>query len=81
VKLADDPATNPQSADEGAARALVGRLALLASAAALKASAPAAVAKAFIQTRLVHPRGALYGAAGVDAATAEMLLQRALPAA
>jgi len=58
---------------------VVGRLALLASAAALKASAPRAVAEAFVQTRLLQPHGALYGADGVDAATAEMLLQRVLP--
>jgi putative acyl-CoA dehydrogenase len=72
-------AADPDSASEGSARAVVGRLALLASAAALKDSAPAAVATAYIRTRLENPHGALYGAAGIDGATAEMLLQRALP--
>ena len=72
-------AANPDSASEGSARAVVGRLALLASAAALKDSAPAAVATAYVRTRLESPHGALYGAAGVDGATADLLLQRALP--
>jgi putative acyl-CoA dehydrogenase len=72
-------AVNPQSANEGSARAVVGRLALLASAAALKDSAPAAVATAYTRTRLETPHGALYGAAEINAATADMLLQRALP--
>ena len=59
----------------------VGRLATLAAAAALKATAPAAVAEAFVRTRLARQHGALYGADGIDAATAELLLQRALPGA
>ena len=63
------------------ARAAVGKLAVLACTAALKASAPAAVAEAFIRTRLTTPHGALYGAATIDAATAELLLQRVLPGA
>jgi putative acyl-CoA dehydrogenase len=63
------------------ARATVGKLAVLACAAALKASAPPAVAKAFIRTRLATPHGAVYGAARIDAATAELLLQRVLPQA
>jgi putative acyl-CoA dehydrogenase len=67
------------AADETTARAMVGKLAVLASAAALKASAPSAVAQAFVRTRITQPRGALYGADGIDAATAEMLLQRVLP--
>src|SRR5580704_12539472 len=50
-------AANPDSASEGSARAVVGRLALLASAAALKDSAPAAVATAYVRTRLEHPHG------------------------
>ncbi len=65
--------------NEGAAREAVGRLALVASVAALQASAPAAVADAFRRTRLEKPHGALYGAAPLDSATAELLLQRALP--
>jgi putative acyl-CoA dehydrogenase len=72
-------AANPDSVIEGSARAVVGRLALLASAAALKDSAPAAVATAYVRTRLEYPRGALYGAADIDATTADLLLQRALP--
>src|SRR5580704_4999184 len=72
-------AANPDTSSEGSARAVVGKLALLASAAALKDSAPAAVATAYVRTRLEYPHGALYGAAGIDAATADMLLQRALP--
>ncbi len=65
--------------NEGAAREAVGRLALVASVAALQASAPAAVADAFRRTRLEKPHGALYGAAPLERATAELLLQRALP--
>ena len=61
------------------ARAAVGKLAVLACAAALKASAPPAVTEAFIRTRLVTPHGAVYGAATIDAATVELLLQRVLP--
>ena len=64
---------------EAAARVTVGRLAILASAAALQASAPAAVAEAFLRTRLSNPHGALYGASGIDTQTANLVLQRALP--
>ena len=78
--LAGDAAASFFAAtSEAAARALVGRLALLASAAALKSSAPPAIAEAFIRSRLVQPHGALYGADDIDAATAETLLQRVLP--
>jgi putative acyl-CoA dehydrogenase len=66
-------------ASEAAARVTVGKLAVLASAAALAASAPAALVDAFVRTRLVQPHGALYGADGIDARTADILLQRALP--
>ena len=79
VDTSGDQAMTLESASEAAARALVGRIALLATAAALKVSAPPAVAAAFVRTRLLQPHGALYGADGVDAATAELLLQRALP--
>ena len=68
-------------ASEAAAREMVGRLAGIAAAAALNDSAPAAVAEVFARTRVVRPRGALYGADGLDAATAELLLERALPGA
>jgi putative acyl-CoA dehydrogenase len=66
---------------EAAARITVGKIAVLASASALEASAPAPVVEAFVRTRLVKPQGALYGASGIDARTAEMILQRALPEA
>jgi putative acyl-CoA dehydrogenase len=68
-----------ERADEGAARALVGRIATLASAAALKASAPPAVTEAFINARLVAGQGAIYGTSGIAAATADQLLERVLP--
>ena len=32
-----------------------------------------------MRTRVVRPRGALYGADGLEPATAELLLERALP--
>jgi putative acyl-CoA dehydrogenase len=64
---------------EGAARITVARLATLAAAAALKASAPAEVTEAFVATRPAGPRGGLYGASGVAPATAALILQRALP--
>jgi len=66
-------------ADEAAARETVGRLALVASAAALRASAPAAVADVFLRTRLASPHSLPYGAGRIDNATVEMLLQRVLP--
>jgi putative acyl-CoA dehydrogenase len=62
---------------EAEARAAVGRLALVAAAAALKDSAPAAVAEAFARSRLGE-RSALYGAPGIESATVELLLQRTL---
>jgi putative acyl-CoA dehydrogenase len=71
----DDPAS------EAAARGMVQKLAVFAAAAALEASAPPAVTEAFARTRLAASRGALYGAADIDAATAETLLQRVLPQA
>jgi putative acyl-CoA dehydrogenase len=66
-------------AGEAAARITVGKLAATAATAALAASAPPALVEAFVQTRLMESHGALYGAAGLDAPTAELLLQRALP--
>jgi putative acyl-CoA dehydrogenase len=64
---------------EANARVTVGRLAILASAAALKASAPPAIAEAFLRTRLAKPHGALYGSSGIDAKAIGQILQRALP--
>ena len=64
---------------EAAARITVGKLATLASAAALQASAPLPVAEMFQRTRFSRPHGALYGASGIDARSAELVLERALP--
>src|SRR5580658_9451363 len=72
-----EPKSDPES--EATARVTVGRLAALAAAAALNATAPSKVADAFVETRLVAPRGALYGTSGIDAPAAELILQRALP--
>jgi hypothetical protein len=77
----DTALLNPVNAleSEAAARITVGRLAALAAADALTASAPPAVTEAFVRTRLVRQHAALYGADGIEARTAELLLQRALP--
>ena len=64
---------------EGEARGYVGRLAALASAAALRATAPAAITDAFIRTRLVDAHGTIYGESALGDSTIELLLQRALP--
>jgi putative acyl-CoA dehydrogenase len=71
--------TMNEFASEAGARIVVGRLATLAAAAALAATAPGVVAEAFVRTRLVRQHAALYGADGIEARTAEILLQRALP--
>jgi putative acyl-CoA dehydrogenase len=67
--------------NEGEARRLVGELAILASAIALRATAPAVVADAFLQTRLADRHGAIYGTSALGDSTIELLLQRALPEA
>jgi putative acyl-CoA dehydrogenase len=72
-------AASLESPNEAEARALVGPLAVLASAAALRTTAPAVVADAFIQTRLANRHSGIYGTGGVDDATIEILLQRVLP--
>ena len=72
-------AASLQAAGEADARGAVGKLAMAASLVALKESAPAPVAEAFLRTRLNNPHGALYGAADIDAAAAAALLRRALP--
>ncbi len=64
---------------EATARITVGRLAALAAAAALEATAPPAVTDAFVRTRLLRQHAALYGADDLDAHTMELLLERALP--
>ena len=70
---------NNEFESEAAARITVGKLATLASAAALQASAPSLVTETFLRTRLSRPHGALYGASGIDARSADLVLQRALP--
>jgi putative acyl-CoA dehydrogenase len=67
------------AAGEAQARLAVERLALVAAAAALRASAPAAVAELFARTRLVAPYGAMLGASDISAAEGTNLLARALP--
>jgi putative acyl-CoA dehydrogenase len=64
---------------EATARRAVERLAQLAAAAALTASAPA-VAEIFSRARLNEPRGGTYGTAALEAADVGALLERALPA-
>jgi len=61
------------------ARNLVGQLAMVATAATLKASAPPAVFDAYLRTRIAARHGAIYGASGLDQGTIATLLQRALP--
>jgi putative acyl-CoA dehydrogenase len=80
--LARDAGTdrpNIERTPEADARTAVGKLALLACAAALQAGAPAAVTEAFVRTRLKTAHDAIYGAATIDAATSDLLLQRVLP--
>jgi putative acyl-CoA dehydrogenase len=79
VPAPDGAALTIDSVNEASAPALVGRLALMASVAELKTSAPQAVVDAFARTRLVQRHGPLYGAHDIDAPTVELLLQRALP--
>jgi putative acyl-CoA dehydrogenase len=64
---------------ESAARAAVERLALLATATALKTSVPD-VAETYARTRLLRG-GATYGTADLSAGEVDRLLERALPAA
>ena len=61
-------------------RAVVERLAVLAAAAALRESAPPAIAEMFARSRLAAPRGATFGTSDLSAADADLILQRALPA-
>jgi putative acyl-CoA dehydrogenase len=64
---------------EAQARAAVGRLALLAAAAALRRSAPAEVVELFARTRLADRHGAIYGTSDVSSDKAHRLLEHALP--
>jgi putative acyl-CoA dehydrogenase len=66
-------------AGEAGARLAVERLAQLAAAAALKASAPGEVAELFAQTRLATQRGASFGTAELDVGETAALLARVLP--
>ena len=63
---------------EAKARITVGKLATLAAACALEATAPPAITAAFVRTRLERQHAALYGADDLEAHTADTLLQRAL---
>jgi putative acyl-CoA dehydrogenase len=68
------------SAGAGArSRAAVERLATLAAAAALRASAPARMAEIFAQTRLAASRAATFGASNISAPETAAILERALP--
>src|SRR5712692_1323229 len=64
---------------EARSRAAVERLALLAAAAALRRSAPPAVAELFARTRLGERRGATYGTSDIGSDEARALIGRALP--
>ena len=66
---------------ETKARAGVGRLALLAAAAALRHSAPPEVAELFARTRLAGAHDAMFGTSAIAADDARSLLERALPSA
>jgi putative acyl-CoA dehydrogenase len=74
-------ASDIQAPNESDARSFVERLAILASVSALRASAPARIADAFLKTRLINRHGAIYGASNLDESTVELLLQRVLPEA
>jgi putative acyl-CoA dehydrogenase len=67
-------------AAEGSARAAVGRLAVLAAAAALQVTAPP-VAEIFARAHLVERHGAMLGTSDIDPDEARSLLERALPPA
>jgi putative acyl-CoA dehydrogenase len=70
---------NPQLTNEAGARRVVQRLALLASVAALKETAPSVISNTFFRTRVVNTHGAFYGAAEIDSQRVDLLLGRALP--
>jgi putative acyl-CoA dehydrogenase len=67
------------AAGEAQARLAVERLALLAAAVALRASAPAAVAELFARTRLRGPRVVMLGTSDINTTEVDALLERALP--
>jgi putative acyl-CoA dehydrogenase len=74
-------ASDVQAPNESGARSFVERLAILASASALRASAPAPIAEAFLKTRLASRHGAIYGTSNLDDSTVELILERVLPEA
>jgi putative acyl-CoA dehydrogenase len=67
--------------NENHARSFVERLAILASAAALQASAPPAIAEAFLKSRLANRHSATYGTGDLGESFVELLLQRVMPEA
>jgi putative acyl-CoA dehydrogenase len=67
------------AAGEAKARLAVERLALLAAAAALRVSAPVAVAELFARTRLAGSHGVMLGTSDISVAERAELLARALP--
>jgi putative acyl-CoA dehydrogenase len=73
-------ATLASAGAEARSRAAVERLATLAAAAALRASAPARMAEIFAQTRLAASRAATFGASHISAPETAAILERALPA-
>ena len=75
----EDRAANAQAPNEAFARVTVERLALVASAAALRGSVPSQVADGFVRSRLSETHGALYGGQEIEPPVIELLLQRALP--
>jgi putative acyl-CoA dehydrogenase len=78
-EVADGIAATLMSAGaESRAREAVERLALLAAAAALAQCAPQDTTELFIRTRLLHPRGSMYGASAIDDDIAARVLRRAL---
>jgi putative acyl-CoA dehydrogenase len=74
-------ADNFEPPDESHARSFVERLAILASAAALRATAPAPIADTFVKTRFTARHSAIYGTGDLDQSAIELLLQRVLPEA
>jgi putative acyl-CoA dehydrogenase len=67
-----------RTSTESDARRCVESLARLAAAAALRATAPEAIAAAFARTRLSDGRGAMWGTAALEDRERDLLLQRAL---
>ena len=75
----EDRDPNAQAPSEAFARVTVERLALMATAVALRGNAPPQVADHFVRSRLSETHGALFGARDIDPPVIDLLLQRALP--